>query len=323
MIGRQAKATASITHRSKLRAASDTGRPAPEAMPAAPSTARMLNTLLPTTLPTAMSRWPRMAATIEVAISGIEVPTATTVRPITRSLTPKARANATAESTSQSAPTTSITRPPTIRPTCTAQWRSQVEVGISVSNSSCTAFEARRDCTTRKTVYAITRPNSAIDSSRPMLPSSAITTRSAEAPIMIGISWRMICSSTSSGVISAEMPRISSTLAMLLPTTLPIARSGLPASAEPTDTAISGALVPKATTVRPTTSGDTPKETASREAPRTSTSAPTTSTARPAANIRTCWSIEFPAYSPASARSAAALSVCSQVKPGSSRPKWP
>jgi hypothetical protein len=39
MIGRQAKATASITHRSKVRAASDTGRPAPAAMPAAPSTA--------------------------------------------------------------------------------------------------------------------------------------------------------------------------------------------------------------------------------------------------------------------------------------------
>ena len=69
-------------------------------------------------------------------------------------------------------------------------------------------------------------------------------------------------------MISAEMPRISSTLQMLLPTTLPSARSGLPASAEPTDTAISGALVPKATTVRPTTSGETPKETASREAPR-------------------------------------------------------
>jgi len=124
-----------------------------------------------------------------------------------------------------------------------------------------------------------------------MSPSSAITTSSAEAPIMIGISWRMICSSTSSGVISAEMPRISSTLAMLLPTTLPIARSGLPASAEPTDTAISGALVPKATTVRPTTSGETPKETARREAPRTSTSAPMTRVARPRRNIRACWSM--------------------------------
>ena len=108
---------------------------------------------------------------------------------------------------------------------------------------------------------------------------------------MIGISWRMICVSTSSGVINAEMPRISSTLAMLLPTTLPIARSGVPASAEPTDTAISGALVPKATTVRPTTSGDTPKETARREAPLTIRSAPTTRMVRPRANIRACWSM--------------------------------
>jgi hypothetical protein len=39
-------------------------------------------------------------------------------------------------------------------------------------------------------------------------------------------------------------------------------------------TASSGALVPKATTVRPTTSGEIPAATARREAPRTSSSAP-------------------------------------------------
>ena len=112
----------------------------------------MLNTLLPTTLPTAISRSPRSAATMEVAISGIEVPIATTVRPITRSLMPNTRATDTAASTSQSAPCTSNTRPTTIRASCTLQWRSQFERGISLSNSSCAPFSARRDCMIRNTV---------------------------------------------------------------------------------------------------------------------------------------------------------------------------
>ena len=85
----------------------------------------MLKVLLPITLPTAMSRSPRIAAMIEVATSGIDVPAAMMVRPITRSLTPRARAKATAESTSQSEPSTSSPRPATISSTCTAQWLSQ------------------------------------------------------------------------------------------------------------------------------------------------------------------------------------------------------
>jgi hypothetical protein len=56
----------------------------------------MLKVLLPTTLPTAMSRSPLTAAITEVATSGIEVPAATMVRPITTSLTPSALANTTA-----------------------------------------------------------------------------------------------------------------------------------------------------------------------------------------------------------------------------------
>ena len=77
---------------------------------------------------------------------------------------------------------------------------------------------------------------------------------------------------------------MNSTLKMLLPTTLPIAMSVLPSSTAPTDTATSGALVPKATMVRPTTSGEMPKDSASLDAPRTSSSAPATSAARPAMN---------------------------------------
>jgi len=47
------------------------------------------------------------------------------VRPMTRSLTPRARANATAASTSHSEPSTSRPSPSTMSSTCTAQWLSR------------------------------------------------------------------------------------------------------------------------------------------------------------------------------------------------------
>jgi hypothetical protein len=56
-------------------------------------------------------------------------------------------------------------------------------------------------------------------------------------------------------VISADRPRIKSTLKILLPTTLPTAMSVCPEMADCTLTAISGELVPKATMVRPIISG--------------------------------------------------------------------
>jgi len=87
-------------------------------------------------------------------------------------------------------------------------------------------------------------------------------------------------------VIKAETPRMNRTLKMLLPTTLPMAMSTWPDQADCTDTAISGALVPKATTVRPTTRGEIPNDRDSLEAPRTSASAPATRAIRPRANQR-------------------------------------
>ncbi|CAM5489405.1 hypothetical protein SSTU70S_03016 [Stutzerimonas stutzeri] len=75
---------------------------------------------------------------------------------------------------------------------------------------------------------------------------------------------------------------MNSTLKMLLPITLPTAISPWSATADCTLTAISGVLVPKATTVRPMISGEMPNCAASRAAPRTSNSAPATSSTRPA-----------------------------------------
>ena len=115
----------------------------------------MLNVLLPMTLPTAMSRSPLMAAAIEVATSGSEVPAATMVSPITRSLTPSALANVTAASTSHCDPSTRAARPASTSPSCTSGERSQVAVAAGPNASvysSCAARVWRRDCTTRKMV---------------------------------------------------------------------------------------------------------------------------------------------------------------------------
>jgi hypothetical protein len=85
---------------------------------------------------------------------------------------------------------------------------------------------------------------------------------------MMGTSWRISCGATTSGAMIADRPRMNSTLKMLLPTTLPSAMSTWPPHAERTETASSGALVPKATMVRPNTSGEMPNDKASFEAPR-------------------------------------------------------
>ena len=81
--------------------------------------------LLPTALPTAMSRSPRQAAITEAATSGRDVPNATTVRPITSSLTPRVRAKAVALSTRSRPPRPSSTRPRRTRAACTARPRAR------------------------------------------------------------------------------------------------------------------------------------------------------------------------------------------------------
>ncbi|MCY1441001.1 hypothetical protein D9M71_572980 [compost metagenome] len=79
-----------------------------------PSTPRRLNRLLPITLPTAISRSPRIAAINEVASSGSEVLTATMVRPMIRSDKPRSVATATAAPSSKCPAYTSIASPATI-----------------------------------------------------------------------------------------------------------------------------------------------------------------------------------------------------------------
>ena len=124
-IGRRAIAVASMTGRSSEIAAAGTGMPSPKMIAGRPSTSPMLKMLLPTMLPTAMSRSPRRTAMIEVASSGSEVPIATTVSPTTRLLTPSPVAMLTA-------PVTSSCEPSTRSPMPTASRRSESHTGVGL-----------------------------------------------------------------------------------------------------------------------------------------------------------------------------------------------
>ena len=151
--GRQATDTATITHRSKFMTAGAIVSPLELTRPAAPRQPRMLNVLLPIALPTAMSRSPRSAASTEVATSGSDVPAAMIVRPMIRSLTPSARANATELLTSHSEPSTSRPRPAAISSSCTDQWRSQAaRRGMDSSYSCCVRRVSARAWRTRNTM---------------------------------------------------------------------------------------------------------------------------------------------------------------------------
>jgi len=116
-IGRQIIATAIMTGMSNAIADALKGIPSGATRLEIPNTQPRLKMLLPTTLPTAMSRSPRKLATTEVTTSGNEVPVAMIVNPMTNSLTPHAEANVTAPPTNHLAPKPSPTKPPTIHRT--------------------------------------------------------------------------------------------------------------------------------------------------------------------------------------------------------------
>jgi len=85
-------------------------------------------------------------------------------------------------------------------------------------------------------------------------PSSAITQRITEAPIMIGTSCRTSCEDDQRPPIRGT-PEDEQHVGRCCCRPRCPRRFALPWSTPPTETAVSGALVPKATTVRPTTSG--------------------------------------------------------------------
>jgi hypothetical protein len=108
----------------------------------------------------------------------------------------------------------------------------------------------------------------------PIEPVWLTATTAADTPSM-NSTWPLNARSRGKmGWISAGSPSTSSTLAMLLPTMLPIATPENPFSPAYTEVRSSGAEVPNATTVRPTTTGEIEARFDRPSAPRTSKSPP-------------------------------------------------
>src|SRR6056297_3653858 len=106
--------------------------------------------------------------------------------------------------------------------------------------------------------------------------------------ILKGNSLRTVVRLIAKGDSMAEKPITSAMLAILEPITLEMAIEPDPFMAAEILTANSGALVPKATTVNPIKSGETPKLDERPEAPSTSQSAPFTSNAMPMIKKTNC-----------------------------------
>ncbi len=98
---------------------------------------------------------------------------------------------------------------------------------------------------------------------------------------MNGNSYLTVVSLISNGVIHDVTPKMINILRILEPRTFPTAISTLPFNAEVMDTAASGALVPIATMVNPTTRAGIPNLLAMPLAPSTSQSAPLISIKNP------------------------------------------
>ncbi len=101
-----------------------------------------------------------------------------------------------------------------------------------------------------------------------------------------GSSFEMVFRLILMGLIRAATPIRSKILMILLPITLPRSMSVLPSIIEVMETASSGAPVPKAMTVRPTSCLLTLKLDATEDAPSTSQSAPLIKITKPPTSRR-------------------------------------
>ena len=104
---------------------------------------------------------------------------------------------------------------------------------------------------------------------------------STEAPTENGISFFTVERLMVIGATMAAQPTMSMAFIVLLPTTLPTARSGVPLMADIRLTNSSGADVPAATIVRPMIISGTFMRRASADAPSVSRSAPLSTSATP------------------------------------------
>ena len=137
---------------------------------------------------------------------------ATTVRPMTSSEMPREVAISTAPPTRSWAPMTSSTSPASTSPMSTTRFVGFSACRLSAYSSTTSGFCSLRPERTERPVYSSSRLNMTTPSSSPRLPSLARNQNSSETPIIRGTSVRTMRCSTSNGVMTAPMPRISSTL---------------------------------------------------------------------------------------------------------------
>ena len=135
------------------------------------------------------------------------------------------------------------------------------------------AKNSSRSIPSTRLTMSVARPSS----SRPLPMASSASAESTTS----GMSLVIIVRSIFIGTIMAVTPMITNTLNILLPTTLPMASSGLPCNADTMLITSSGADVPNATTVRPTIRSETPQRLAMADAPSVSMLAPSIISARP------------------------------------------
>ena len=120
-----------------------------------------------------------------------------------------------------------------------------------------------------------------------MLPSRQSRKRAADASTAKGMSLRTVVFKMVMGNTRAATPTMSNVLKILLPTTFPTAKSGVPLRAETKLTQNSGIEVPMATIVNPITICDTFIRSASETAPSVRRSAPHKTSTTPAKTKKT------------------------------------
>ena len=188
---------------------------------ARPTTPRVLKRLEPMTLPSARSSSPLRAAATDEASSGSEVPTATMVRPMIRSLTPKPWAISTAPQTSTRELMTRSAR------SMISQKRmgrmgaaaSSSKEGAVAPSSVAEAAGAWFFCSARtvQPTSAASRTSSTMASTRVSWPSHSCQTARPVTSVSTNSSLRRTCCRTVMGLMRAVMPRMSAMLVMLEP----------------------------------------------------------------------------------------------------------
>ena len=185
---------------------------------AIPTTMSVLNRFDPIMLPMARSFSPLRAAAMELASSGSEVPTATMVRPISKSLTPRARAISTAPHTSARELATNRASPSTSHRIDFPRERfSPSPDSDATVSSAATPFFWRSSLTTLKVITPAKTSSTTIPSSLLMEPSIAWNMATAVTAINTGRSRTRAFRTTMTGEIIAVTPRMRAMFAMLLP----------------------------------------------------------------------------------------------------------